>query len=149
MSYSCQRAWCLCVTLHLSQLTSCRKLVHACLFGRRNDGTYSQDLITDLASRTEICHWKYEHVSSELEALTIRSTPAFSSPLRSVETPVAKRPREATAKEPPRSTERAILACRSMVSLLGIVYPCWQLCLHGGYSDDSVELSAGHCSGVL
>ena len=60
MSYLCQRAtilsWGLCMALHLSQLTSCKKLVRACLFGRRNDGTYSQDLITDLASGTEICH---------------------------------------------------------------------------------------------
>ena len=33
--------------------------------------------------------------------------------------------------------------------LLEIAYPCWQLCLHGGYSDDSVGLSAGHSSGVV
>ena len=71
----------------------------------------------------------------------IRFIPAFSSPLRSVETPVAKRPREATAKEPPRSTGRAILASRFIVSLLRRTYPCWQLCPHGGYSDDSGVIS--------
>lgn len=32
----------------------------------------------------------------------------LNSPLRSVETPVANRPREATAREPPRSTESNI-----------------------------------------
>ena len=55
--------------------------------------------------------------------------------LRSVETPVAKSPLEATAKEPPRSTHD--LSVEAVGRTWEGIYPCLQLFHHGGCRDGS------------
>lgn len=57
--------------------------------------------------------------------------------LRSVETPVAKSPLEATANEPPRSTRTWNGQYRLCDGVARGRYPCSQSYHHGGYRDDS------------
>lgn len=56
--------------------------------------------------------------------MDIFGTSGFGIPLRSVETPVANKPREATAREPPRSTDTKVNEMAKRVTgLNGIQYP--------------------------
>ena len=56
--------------------------------------------VSDLTSRIEI----RDYVDNQLELIQ-HDQEGKCSPFRSVDTPVANRPREATANEPPKSTE--------------------------------------------
>ena len=56
-----------------------------------------------------------------------------------METPVEKRPLEATAREPPRSTgeRETLMFWGAMVGLIRWSYPCWLWCRRGGYQGGS------------
>src|SRR5438034_6311895 len=61
-------------------------------------------------------------------------------PWRSVETPVAKRPLDATAREPPRSTARNRKLQSEARVTEHLAYPYWLRCPHEGCRADSTRL---------
>lgn len=79
--------------LHLSHLTSWTALdpiSHLIL-----SNAYRQNFVSNLAPGANVGDWKSEQGIYNI---------LCGLPLRSVETPVEKSPRDATAKEPPKST---------------------------------------------
>lgn len=97
--------------------------------------TDSAQSISDSTAGVQIRHYR-NHVSGPHQ----RQSQNGYRPLRSVETPVADRPLDATAREPPRSTSHR---CRVSNTRFGVThggistYPCKQSCHHVVYPADS------------
>lgn len=92
--------------------------------------------VSNLATRIEIRHYHEDQVNQIYRTQLIQY-----SPLRSVDTPVANNPLDATASEPPRST--AFLSAQEQYvdyrAECVCTYPCLLLCRHGVYRDGSIR----------